>query len=298
MKINKALDLFIGSRILRGLNQRSIENYQSFISILIDYTNNIELENLTKATIELFIIDLYSRPIKKATIATYLRHNKIFLKWLEDNEYINIPLSKIIHLPKVPKKMLKIYNDDEIKEIFNTIEIVPDWLKYRNCSIIALMLDSGIRQNELCTITIDDISFTDSTIKIHGKGNKERIVPFGSLTQHYLSKYMKLRPFKYNTLFISKYGNPITRNAVRLLVARIKDKLEFEFSSHKLRHNFATNYCLDQYNKFGNVDIFKLMVILGHEDIQTTKRYLHMANSILAVKSHISHLDKVLLGRQ
>ena len=74
----------------------------------------------------------------------------------------------------------------------------------------------------------------------------------------------------------------------------VQKKLPFEFSSHKLRHNFATNYLLDQYERFGQMDIYQLMAIMGHEDISTTRRYLHEANGILAVRGCISHLDKVM----
>ena len=80
-----------------------------------------------------------------------------------------------------------------------------------------------------------------------------------------------------------------------MLISKISKKLPFEFSSHKLRHNFGTNYCLDQYDKYGQIDIYKLMVIMGHEDIKTTRKYLHIANSIIVARSNISHLDKILL---
>lgn len=77
------------------------------------------------------------------------------------------------------------------------------------------------------------------------------------------------------------------------LVSKMAKKLPFELSSHKLRHNFATNYCLDQYNAYGQVDIYRLMYLMGHEDVSTTRRYLHFANEILASKGCISHVDAI-----
>ena len=64
-------------------------------------------------------------------------------------------------------------------------------------------------------------------------------------------------------------------------------------SSHKLRHNFTTNYCLDMYNQKGQIDIYRLMTLLGHEEIETTRRYLHVANEIIASSESFSHVDKV-----
>jgi site-specific recombinase XerD len=86
----------------------------------------------------------------------------------------------------------------------------------------------------------------------------------------------------------------LTANTVRLMVSKLSKQLPFTFSSHKLRHNSAINYCLDQYEKYGTIDIYKLMALLGHEDIKTTRRYLHLANQIIASKSNISHMDKVI----
>ena len=76
----------------------------------------------------------------------------------------------------------------------------------------------------------------------------------------------------------------------------IDTERKFAISSHKLRHNFATNYCIDQYRTHGQVDIYRLMYLMGHEDIETTRRYLHMANEILASQGCISHLDGILNG--
>ncbi len=89
----------------------------------------------------------------------------------------------------------------------------------------------------------------------------------------------------------------MTGNAVKLLIHKIANEVPFDLSSHKLRHNFATNYCLDQYDKYGQIDILKLMTLMGHEDTQTTRKYLHFANQVIASKSNISHLDKVLLRK-
>ena len=67
---------------------------------------------------------------------------------------------------------------------------------------------------------------------------------------------------------------------------KLAQKLPFEFSSHKLRHNFATNYCIDQYKKHGFVDIYKLMILMGHKDVKTT-------NQIIVSRESVSHIDKI-----
>ena len=234
------------------------------------------------------------KPVSKSTRATYIRHIKIFLQWCE-NEYTVSYSAHNIKIPKSPKRSVRIYSDDEVRQIFNAVSTEKDWLTLRNKCIIALMYDSGLRQSEVCTLLKSRISYNDKRMTVFGKGNKERTVPLGQLTQKFMKAYVAACPFQdSDCMFLTRRGKPLTCNAVKLLIARLADKLPFELSSHKLRHNFATNYCLDQYDKYGQVDIFRLMYLMGHEDVETTKRYLHFANEIIASRGCISHLDSVM----
>jgi site-specific recombinase XerD len=293
MTILEAFNEFIESRELYGLSEDTIICYRSFVTPLITYVgDDTDIQDVTALQVKEYISMIMKRPISKATKATYIRHNKIFLKWLEENYKINLSAAKI-RVPKTPKKMLRIYTDDEIATIFNSIYSENEWLTVRNRAIVALMLDSGLRQGEVCTLLRKDVQFSQNIIKILGKGSKERYVPIGKLTTYFLQEYLRLCPYKSEFMFVNRRGMELSRDAVKHMMFKISEQLPFEFSSHKLRHNFATNYCLDQYREKGQVDIFKLMVLLGHEDIETTKRYLHLANQIIASQSSISHIDKL-----
>ena len=179
-------------------------------------------------------------------------------------------------------------------EIFETIHAESEWIINRNKCIIALMYDSGLRQSEVCSLKTKWVQPKEGRLKVRGKGSKERTVPLGKLTAYYMKLYQEECPYNTDMLFVNRRGQELTCNAVKLLVNRLSKDLGFELSSHKLRHNFATNYCIDQYEKRGMVDIYKLMILMGHEDIETTKRYLHHANEIIGVNNHISHLDRIL----
>lgn len=158
------------------------------------------------------------------------------------------------------------------------------------------MLDSGLRLNEVTLIDLADYDIKQNLLKVHGKGSKERLVPVGKFTTHFIKLYLRDLPDRLSNnawLFSTIAGHRLTRTTIKLFIQKISYSLTFRFSCHKLRHNFATNYCLDLYNKGDNIDIYKLMVLLGHEDIKTTRRYLHLANQIIASKSNISHLDTI-----
>lgn len=293
MNVRIAFDNFILSRKLMDLSPKTIIDYTEFIKPFIAFIGpENDLSLITQESINQYIGILIDRPISRSTRATYIRHIKIFLKWSETEYSVNYS-SKSIKVPKSPKKNVKLYSDDELFMIFDSISTDSEWLTIRNKSIIALMLDSGLRQAEICNLKYNKISFSQKHMTVLGKGNKERTVPIGELAIEFLKEYKRLCPFNSNNVFLTRYGEPITCNAVKLMVTKLAKTLPFELSSHKLRHNYATNYCLDQYDRYKNIDIYKLKYLMGHENIETTERYLHFAYEIIASRNSISHLDKI-----
>ena len=284
---------FILSRRLADLSPKTIKDYQQFLHPFLESVGlDKGVEEITQGDITKYVAMLLDKPISKATRATYIRHLKVLLKWLSDNYSVAYNYKRV-KVPKSPKKCVKIYSDEELTEIFKHIHCESEWLTVRNRCIIALMYDSGLRQSEVCTLERSRISFKEKRMVVHGKGNKERTVPLGGLTARLMREYLDICPYKSNMLFVTRRGDPLTCNAVKLLVSKLSHSLTFELSSHKLRHNCATNYCIDQYEVRGHVDIYRLMILMGHEDIETTKRYLHHANEIVGARDSISHLDKV-----
>lgn len=296
MTIQRAFDDFILSRRLADLSVKTISNYIQFVTPYVDFLGaNTPITDVTQENITRYLEKVINKPISKATRTTYIRHVKVFLKWCTENQETHYDYKKV-KVPKSPKKNVKIYTKEEFLELLENVDAESEWLTIRNKCILALMYDSGLRQSEVCTLELSRVSFTDRNMVVHGKGNKERTVPLGALTSRFMKQYLELCPYKSKMVFVNRRGKPLTNNAVKLLITRLSDKTGIDVSSHKLRHNFATNYCIDQYEKYGHVDIYRLMIIMGHEDIETTRRYLHHANEIIGSKNCISHLDKILSG--
>lgn len=295
MTLQEAFDNFILSRRLADLSEKSINAYKDFVTPFVRAVSpNKPFLDIQQSDIQEYVLKLLNKPLSKSTRATYIRHVKIFLQWAQ-NEYGASYNAKAIKVPKSPKKEVRIYSPDEVTMIFNAVSMESDWLTYRNQCIIALMYDSGLRQAEVCTLRRRCISFTENRMTVRGKGDKERVVPLGNQTRYYMKLYMDACPFKSDCLFVTRRGDPMTCNAVKLMVTKLANELPFDLSSHKLRHNFATNYCIDQYEHFNQIDIYRLMYLMGHEDVETTQRYLHFAYEILASRDCISHLDKLRL---
>lgn len=297
MTLRQCFDEFILSRQLADLSPKTVIDYQQFIEpFLQSVSPDLPLDELGQDRITLYISGLLGRPLSKSTRATYIRHLKVFLKWVQAEYDVRYDYKRI-KVPKSPKKNVRIYSPDELREIFSHIHAESEWLTLRNKCIVALMYDSGLRQSEVCSLKRSGVSFSEHRLTVYGKGCKERTVPLGSLAARFMDGYLSLCPFQSGKVFVNRHGDDLTNNAVKLLVSRISSELPFEFSSHKLRHNFATNYCIDQYEEHGQVDIYKLMILLGHEDIETTRRYLHHANEIISSQNCISHLDKLYSGK-
>lgn len=293
MTVSKAFEKFIRSRHLKGVSENTITSYRNLTARFIRFIGeDTDMESITQEDLENFIDYLYSIALSRNSTASYIRNTKIFLEWYQKKNAVNYLASDMV-IPKTPKKIVYIYNPNDIDLIFNTIDTCSPWLTARNKAIVALMLDSGLRQSEICKLKMCNLFFDECRLKVCGKGNKERIVPMGNMTQRLIKEYLTLKPFETENLFVSYHGEVLTTNAVKSMTWDLQQRLPFPFSSHKLRHNFATNYLINQYDLFGQMDIYQLMTIMGHEDMATLRRYLHHANSIIASRKCISHLDTI-----
>lgn len=294
MTIEDAYKKFKYSKRLAGLSKKSICDYDLFVGMFIRYIGaDMDVHTLSVDIVNDYIEHQVSRDLSRATLATYVRNLKIFLRWIESTCQISVCASDIV-VPKTPKTTPRIYSDADIALIFSSISCESEWLTFRNCSMVALMLDSGLRQSEVCSLRKEDVDFHSHILKVHGKGDKERLVPLGRFSKQYIDKYLHVCPFDSPLLFVGRRGEKVTPDALKHLVGKIGRKLPFPFSCHRLRHNFATNYCVDQYTCKGQIDIYSLMAIMGHENVKTTERYLHIAMQIMASRNHISHLDRVM----
>ena len=294
MTLQDCLNEFLFQKELAGLSKTSIDDYRNILSIMVRSVGpDSAVEALEYNDVTVYVLELYKRPLSRSTVATYIRNMRIFLRWVYSEYGLSFDPLKI-KVPKSPKKMVHIYTDTEIQYLFACVKTSIDWITARNRAIIALMLDSGIRQIEICGLLKQNVDFERMALTITGKGAKDRLVPLGYMSKVFLDDYFTCCPHKDSDyVFLDRVGDRISGNAIRLFVNRLQKQLPFDLSSHKLRHNFATNYCVDNIRKSGNTHVFDLSILMGHESIETTKRYEHFAHEIIAVENSISHLDSI-----
>lgn len=294
MTLQESLDEFLFQKKLAGLSPATLSDYQTFLTIMVKAIGPLTpLESLSYQTVSNYILSLYDRSLSRSTVATYIRNTRIFLRWVYQEHGLSFNPSKI-KVPKSPKKIVHIYTDTEIQYLFSCVQTSIPWITARNSAIISLMLDSGIRQKEVCELLKANIDKQRMVMKVTGKGAKDRLVPLGYISSLFLEDYLSQCPYADTAyVFVDRLGRPLSGNAVRVFVNRLQKQLPFDLSSHKLRHNFATNYCVDNLRKNGNSCIYDLSILMGHESMETTKKYEHFAHELLAAENNHSHLDQV-----
>lgn len=214
-----------------------------------------------------------------------------FYKYLEKNNIIpNNPI-KELESPKQKKSLPKYLTLEQSIELLNSVE---GPYKERDYCILTLFLNCGLRLSELCGLNYSDIR-TDNTMRVLGKGNKERVVYLNSACVNALKSYMAVRPVDglkdKKALFISRNHNRMSPKTVQALVYKYLEKIGLSsqgYSCHKLRHTAAT-----LMYQTGDVDIRVLKEILGHENLGTTEIYTHLSNRQLKQASEKNPLSKI-----
>ena len=294
MTVFESYESYVFSKRKKGLKVTSLEDVDFCLRGFIRAVGaELDIQKLSQDMVDCYILSLYTRSLSKATVSTYIRYLRLFLMFVDSRYGLSFS-PETIEIPKSPKKKVRLYSDSEVVLIFNSIKCSVPWIVARNRAIIALMLDSGLRQCEIVSLRCSDISFSASRLRVHGKGDKERYCLLGNISARYLREYFKLCPYSdTDYAFCSDDGSQITGNGIRIFVSRLAATLPFELSSHKLRHNFATNYVIQKSESGQQVDAYTLKLLMGHESIVTTEGYIHCAMEALAVKSSISYLDSL-----
>lgn len=224
---------------------------------LYEYLNYLSNVRLDKPT---------TRARKIAAIKSFFNFMTFKQKALEKNPAVEL------ETPKLGKRLPKYLSLDESVALLHSIEGKNE---KRDTCIITLFLNCGLRLSELVAINFKDIK--DNTLKVIGKGDKERSVYLNDACQKALKEYIAVRPKDvkdHDALFISERGTRIGKRTVEMMVKKYITLAGLDpnkYSPHKLRHTAAT-----LMHKYGGVDIRSLQQILGHESVSTTEIYTHV----------------------
>lgn len=257
--------------------------------------NNVDLELVKTITLRDSYEFMYflqrERGNSQAARARKTSSLRQFYKYLEREHLIDSNPLKDLETPKQKKSLPKYLTLEQSIELLNAVE--GDNARRDYC-ILTLFLNCGLRLSELCGLNYNDIR-TDYTMRVLGKGNKERIIYLNKACIDAINAYKEVRPTDdlkdRKALFISRNHNRMSPKTVQAMVYKYLEKIGLDsqgYSCHKLRHTAATL----MYQE-GDVDIRVLKEILGHENLGTTEIYTHLSNKQLKQAAESNPLGKV-----
>lgn len=270
----------------KNLTENTIKSYVLDVKKLIDFIEdnykNKKADDITNNDIKQFIYT-QSKIIGTRSQSRLISSIKKFFHFLEIEKTIEENPTDELEYPKIGLKIPETLTTIEIDSLINYFKNSKN-NSLRNSTITEVLYSCGVRVSELINIKISDIFFEDFLIKVNGKGNKERFVPMSKLSKNMIKDYISSERFNIipkkgyqDFLFLNNRGQNLTRVMIFTILNVAKKGLGFKkkISPHLLRHSFATHLIEN------GADISSIQKMLGHTNITTTERYLHVSKKHL-----------------
>ena len=286
--------------VVRNYSPRTVKSYQEDIDKFCDfiYHEGVMIDDVDVICIRNFLTEELNQGISKRSCKRRLSSLKHFYKYMVNVGYIKDNPFVFISAPKVETKYPHALYKDQIEELFKRNAERTDELALRDQAILYLLYYSGIRAHELVNLPIQSVYLRERAIRVLGKGNKERIVPFSIDCQKVLKKYIdKERPILVqkhielekrkpddkksddllSPLFFNANGGQLTTRGLEYILDAIEEKIGLYVGLHPhiLRHSFATHLLEN------GADLRVIQELLGHESINATQVYTHVTEEAM-----------------
>lgn len=264
----------------------TIEAYKRNINEFINYLKQENIESFQDVQYPLirgYLSFLHNKNLSKNSINHRISSLRTLYHFLLKQELITDNPIVLVDNMKTPKRNPDFLFPEEMMELLDSINTQSD-LGIRNKAMLELMYASGLRCSEVVGLTIDCIDFSRNLLLIHGKGNKDRYVPFHDYARKWLFKYLQeIRPNLVakttgnRYVFVNNRGNMMTNRGVEDIVNRITKEYDAtkKIHPHTFRHSFATHLLN------AGADLRTVQELLGHENLSTTQIYTHITKEHL-----------------
>lgn len=273
-------------QIEKNASPLTVEHYGHDIDEFLNFlaAEKLTIEQCEYADIRIYLSGLYEKDLSRRSVSRKVSAIRSFYRFLEREEKVNQNPMLFVSLPKAAHPIPEFFYEEELQELF-TVSDLKDPLGQRNQALLELLYGTGIRVSECTNVEISDLDFSLSTLLVHGKGNKERYVPFGKFAtqalKHFIEdgrpKLLNKGKSATNRLFLNAKGGPLTARGVRLILNKLVEKtaLTADIRPHKLRHSFATHLL----NR--GADLRSVQELLGHSQLSSTQIYTHVSKDRL-----------------
>lgn len=274
-------------KLERSLSENSVDAYLHDIFKLVQFLEENKLD-LSPSKIELIHLREFSQWVNITGMSAYsqariLSGVKSFFKYLLLENIIEDNPAVLLESPKIGRKLPAVLSVEEINKIIGLIDLSKPGGE-RNKAMLETLYSSGLRVSELINMKISNLFFDTGFLKIIGKGDKERLVPIGSIAQkqitnyiHQVRKHQKINKDDEDIVFLNLRGKKLSRISVFTLIKDLVSKagIKKRISPHSFRHSFATHLIN------GGADLRAVQEMLGHESITTTEIYTHLDRDYL-----------------
>jgi integrase/recombinase XerC len=264
---------------------------RDFMNFLARFDNNVALDDIAGAdtfTFRGWMANRAQRELTHKSTARALSSLRTFYKWLGRYKNIQNDAIGLISSPKVERKLSKAIETTDISDMHQAIRAIDNnepWMAARDWALVVLIFGCGLRISEALSLKNRDVMGAPESLRIIGKGNKERIVPVLPAVNTAIEKYMNLSPFGVRAedpLFRSVRGLPMSSRMAEKTIENLRHYLQLPdyVTPHALRHTFATALLA------GGADLRSLQELLGHASLSTTQLYtkVNMAEIMDAYK--------------
>ncbi len=268
----------------KGASDNTREGYLSDIGRLMTWLaeSGTPLRDVSCETLRLFIGDMHDLGIAPRTQARVVAGVRSFFRWLTREEYIDADPSELLETPKTGLHLPEVLTVAEIDAMIEAIDPLKAEAQ-RDRAIMETLYGCGLRVSELINLEISKYFPDEGYLVVHGKGDKERMVPVSEVAVEEIADWLKdrarmsVRPGDENILFLNRRGARLTRQRAFQIVRGLAEAagIRKTISPHTLRHSFAT-HLLE-----GGANLRAIQQMLGHESIATTQIYLHLDRTAL-----------------
>jgi len=260
-------------------------------AVLVDSSIQQKLRDVDAERVKGFLSFLGTQSYSKSTVARKLATLRSFYKFCLRRGYVQAHPLASIRTPKQEKRLPRFLELEQINKLLST----PDdgtLLGSRDRAMFELLFSTGLRVSELVDLNFTDVDFVTKTIRVRGKGKKQRTTPVGGTAINSTQKYLDLRrvdpragTFDKEALFVNKHGQRLSTRSVRRKLDKYlaESGLDPSISPHTLRHSFATHMLNN------GADLRSVQELLGHQSLSTTQIYTHLTTQRLKVAYDEAH---------
>lgn len=258
----------------RGASPHTLRNYGADLD---EFTKFLRRERSSLATadarlVRAYLAWLYQRRLAKATIARRLASVRSCFRFLARRGVIEQNPARQVRSPRQSRRLPSFLPKDESKELLDRPHEGSEAAR-RDHALLEVLYATGIRVGECCGLDCDDVDRSHRTVRVLGKGDKERVVPVGDTALAALDDYLSARGRASGPLFTNRRGGRLTPRSVRRIVRREarRSGLDRRVTPHTLRHTFATHMLGE------GADLRLIQELLGHSRLSTTQRYTQVS---------------------